>query len=261
MSFRAQTVRLLRAFIRLNRRACDKIEPFLPQCVDLFSAYEAQVGQRMGLKAGQVVLDVGGGRECPFARYRNPARPVTILGLDVSPEQLIANRDVDGKIVASVMEGLPLRSDAVDLITSRSVLEHIGDMELFVRESGRVLKDDGWFIHESTSKFAPFALINQLLPDRISKRVIDFLMPEKVGICGFPAVYDRCYYSAFDKLLRANRLVLVYANLSYYQSRYWDFLFPMFILSSLYELVVRWLDARNLCAYMLIVARKAGEFR
>jgi ubiquinone/menaquinone biosynthesis C-methylase UbiE len=259
MSLRSQTVRLLRALFAVNREMCDKIEPFLPQRLDLFALYEANVAQWMNLRANQIVLDVGSGRECAFARHRNPAMHTTIVALDVSREQLVANRDVDGKIVANVTDGLPVQSDMVDLIASRSVLEHIEDMELFVKESSRVLRSEGYFIHEFTSKFAPFALINQMLPSRLSKKLMKFLMPEKIGICGFPAVYDRCYYSALKKLLRANQLELVNTTFSYYQSRYWNFLFPMFVLSALYETVVRRLDARNLCAYLLIVARKNSK--
>ena len=44
--------------------------------------------------------------------------------------------------------------------------------------------------------------------------------------------------------------------LSYYQSRYFGFFVPLYLMSALYEALIRALGIRDLSAYLLIVARK-----
>ena len=45
-------------------------------------------------------------------------------------------------------------------------------------------------------------------------------------------------------------------RVSYYQSEYFDFFVPFFLLSALYELIVRALGLRDLGAVALVVARR-----
>jgi 2-polyprenyl-6-hydroxyphenyl methylase/3-demethylubiquinone-9 3-methyltransferase len=86
----------------------------------------------------------------------------------------------------------------------RSVLEHLEDLCSFVGQSRRVLKDGGCCIYLFACKFAPFALLNQALPRGVSKRLLDLVFPDKKGILGFPAFYDRCYPSAMRRLPQSN---------------------------------------------------------
>lgn len=46
--------------------------------------------------------------------------------------------------------------------------------------------------------------------------------------------------------------------MNYYQSSYFAFFFTLHILSAVHEILPQVLDAKNLCAYILVVARKAG---
>ena len=73
--------------------------------------------------------------------------------------------------------------------------------------SSGALKQGGYWVHLFPSKFAPFALINQMLPKAVSRR---WCIPSRLkGICGFPASYDACYSSAMRKLLLKNGFELV----------------------------------------------------
>jgi len=49
---------------------------------------------------------------------------------------------------------------------------------------------------------------------------------------------------------------MVGVEFSYFQSEYFNFCTPAFLLVRLYENLVRRLSAKNLCAYVLIVARR-----
>ncbi len=47
--------------------------------------------------------------------------------------------------------------------------------------------------------------------------------------------------------------------MSYYASDYYTFFFPIFLVSMLYEMTLKWLGVKNLGATLLIVARKLED--
>jgi len=233
------------------------VEAFLPQVkVDIFSQYTQTVTNLIKGSAQKViVIDVGGGKHCPFAGVDDG--DTTIVAMDISEGDLRQNGDVNGRLVADIMGGLPFRSRTVDVITSRSVLEHVEDVTSFVEHASSVLKLGGYWVHLFPSKFSPFALINQLLPRNVSRAAVYFFRPGSKGVLGFPAFYDKCYYSAMRNLLLNNGFELVDVKASYYQSQYFDFCLPLFAASAIYEVLVELLGLRNLAAYILVVARRA----
>lgn len=248
---------MLRRLFDANRRLSRRLEDHLPQArEDLFDIYPKVVAERMNARPGQLVVDVGGGKSCPFAQYRRPELGTRIVAVDVADEEIRENGDVDETRVADIMRDLPFATGEVDMVVSRSVLEHLTDLEAFVAAAARVLKPGGAFIHLFPSRYALFALINRALPHRIARRVLYFLQPQVAGICGFPAFYDRTYDSAIRALLERHGFAVDEIRVSYHQSRYFDFFFPAFAASAAYEWGVRALRLRNLGAYVLVVARK-----
>ena len=187
---------VLRRFFDVNRRASAWVELRLPHARnDIFPLFEVVVAKYMNARSDQLVADVGGGQSCPFAKDRRPELRTRIVAVDVSEEEIQHNRDVDETRVANIMERLPFEPDELDMIVSRSVLEHLTDLESFVGNSHTALKRGGYFIHLVPARYAPFAVINRALPAWFSKRVLYFFHPKVKGICGFPAFYDRCTYS------------------------------------------------------------------
>ncbi|HZB81365.1 MAG TPA: hypothetical protein VE288_00775, partial [Rubrobacteraceae bacterium] len=83
-----------------------------------------------------------------------------------------------------------------------------------------------------------------------------FLRPQYKGICGFPAFYDNCYYSGIRTVLEKHGFKIVGMHISYYQSPYFNFFVPLFLLSATYEMLIRALEVKDLAAYVLIIARK-----
>src|SRR3954469_25339114 len=252
------TTALLRQFFALNRKACASLRPFLPHAhAKLGDRYLSTVADHLNdVPEGAIVLDVGGGKRCEFAEIMNDRARARIVAVDISEEELEPNCDVDGKIVADIVQGLPLRSRGVDAIVSRSVLEHLREPEAFVQHASRVFKPNGYFIHLFPCRFAPFAMVNQLLPHGLAARVIHFFRPGSEGRLGFPAYYKSCYPSAMRSLLTKHGFELHDLRVSFYQSTYFQFFFPFFLLSVTYELVVYALGLQNLGAHILVVARK-----
>ncbi len=81
--------------------------------------------------------------------------------------------------------------------------------------------------------------MNQVLPEWLSRRLLYFFIPKSKGINGFPAYYNNCYYRAIKKLLERNGFRIVDLRPSYYQSAYFDFFAPLFLVNALYEFLVQ----------------------
>jgi SAM-dependent methyltransferase len=248
---------MLRTLFNANRRMSRWLEARLPQAkADPYGDYARLVADRMNARPQQLLADIGGGRSCPFAEYRRPELETRIVAVDVSEDEIRLNSDVDETRVADIMQDLPFETSEVDMIVSRSVLEHLDDLEAFVIASKRVLKPGGSFIHVFPNRYALFAVLNRALPHRISQRLLYFFQPQMAGICGFPAFYDRCSYTEIKDLLIAHGFEVERVDVSYYQSRYFDFFFPAFVVSAVYEMIVRALGARDLGAYVTVVAHR-----
>jgi hypothetical protein len=89
-------------FFMLNRRMSRAVERRLPAAFTrhLLTVYKYDFAAAVNRRLGQTVLDIGGGRECPFLPdVRNPAAQV-IIAVDRSDSELRFNRDLNTKIVA-----------------------------------------------------------------------------------------------------------------------------------------------------------------
>jgi len=248
-----------RSFLRANKRVALAIQNHLPQAkTNLHEEYARTVAEYLrALQRGSVVVDVGGGKKCDFAHHRRPDSGVKLVAVDVSAEELAHNTDVDEKLVADASERLPFGNEEVDMIVSHSVVEHLRDSEAFVRESARVLKRGGLFIHMLPNRFAPFSVANQLMPRGLSRRLLRVLIPGSEGRLGFPAFYDRTYPSALRQMTARSGFEIVELRVGYYQAEYFDFFVPLYLLNVVYELITSSLRLENLAANVLIVARKS----
>lgn len=250
---------MLGRFLEANREASRYLEARLPQArVNTQTIYRETVAEYMNARPGQVVVDVGGGKSCSFADRRRPELGTKIIAVDVSAEELAVNEDADEKHVADVTGGLPLGDEEADLVVSHSVLEHLTSVRPFVADTRRVLKPGGYTIHRFPSKLAPFSVANRLLPRELSRRLLKALIPGSSGRLGFPAYYDRCTDHGMRRLLEEEGFEVVGSRVSYYQSDYFEFALPVYLVSALYELVVSALRLRPLAATVVVVARKPG---
>lgn len=250
---------LLRNLIRANKRISKPIARLWPHAsFDIFDAYDKYVAGYAERGHGMnLVADIGAGHRCPFRKYVAAESRVRIVGVDISQEAMNDNTDLDEKRVADVVEDLPFADGEVDLLVSRSVLEHLPDVERFVANSARVIRPGGYSIHVFPCRYAHFALINRVLPNVWARQLMAYLYPKNVS--GFPAFYDHCYYTGARQLCDAHGFELVDYRVSYYASDYYTFFFPIFLVSMLYEMTLKWLGVKNLGATLLIVARKLED--
>jgi SAM-dependent methyltransferase len=250
---------LLRAFVRFNRSLSQGVARHLPQArTNPYEEYLLLVGQLMNAAPHLTVADIGGGKQCGFARYRDPRKHTKIIAVDISGEELVQNSDVDDKRVADVTVELPFAHGEVDLIVSRSVLEHLPDVEAFIRVAADRLREGAFFVGRFPSKFSVTALLNQILPSGISARLLRMFIPASEGRLGFPAFYDRCYPSAMVKILRKNGFAVTDVRAYYHHRDYYYGFFPLFLLTAVYEYMIMKCGAKNLAASVLVVAQRSG---
>ncbi|HEY1261459.1 MAG TPA: class I SAM-dependent methyltransferase [Stellaceae bacterium] len=250
---------LLNRFFAANRRLSAVVEGWLPASFKrhLHTVYKYEVAALMNSRPGQTVLDIGGGKDCPFLPFVTEPAAHRVIAIDCSEEELRGNTQLQQKVVADVAAApLPLRDGSADLVVSRSVVEHLQDNAAFFGNCARMLRPGGVVVHTFPCKFAPFALLNKLLPNRVSRRLLAWFQPAWVDTCGFLAYYDRCYYSAIRRLLADNDFCDAQYTFRYYQSIYFDFFFPLYLLTLAYDLTIWFFGIRNLACAILVRARR-----
>lgn len=250
---------LFSRFIQFNRLICKRIERHLPQAqMNPSVLYSKIVGERMRkLRRGAVVVDIGGGRRCAVAEFKT--KGIRLVAIDVSEEELTMNTDVDEKIVADATKQMPFPDESVSMIVSKHALEHFDNIDKFVQESHRVLVPAGWFIHFFPCRYAPYAIINRFTPECLGWRLLSITYPETKEMPRFSGRYHRCYYSGFVTLLEQKGFKVEQVYVSYYQSHYFGFLVPLFLLCALYELLLFILRVVDLASYLVVVARKSQQ--
>ena len=248
----------LRAFINFNKKCHSLIAKIFPNTKhSWYKHYREEV--RRNLADNISVLDIGGGKRCAFADECREHTGVKIIALDVSAEELAFNNDADEKIVFDLTscKRVPLEDESVDMVTSSSVLEHLNDLESAVKEVSRIIKPGGKFISVFPCKFALFAIINQLIPGWLARKIVFAVFPgrEKIGI--FRAYYDRCYYPALKNLLSRNGFSNVDFMFDYNQAGYFAFFVPFGLIALLWDCLMYILHVKPLCAYICFTAEKS----
>ena len=246
---------VVRRFIDANRALSRRVALALPHTrPNLSELYDTSVARLANDLAGGTVVDAGGGRSCSFAPLLAENRPYRLIAVDLSAQELALNRDVDETRVADIGRALPFERGEVDLLVSKTVLEHVTEPDRFFAEAGRVVKSGGRTVHLLPCRYAPFAVIARVLPFSLAKSILHFVNPYSAGVVEFPVFYNRCTAHQLRELLAKNGFREIRTVVGYYQSDYFEAFFPAFILSVAYELVVRALGLSTLGAYVVVSA-------
>lgn len=206
------------------------------------------------LPEGATFVDLGGGRGCDYLHSAPGQRPFRLVSVDISAEELAHNHDADERIVADVTEGLPFGDGQVDLLVSRTLLEHVADVPAAVGHIARVLRPTGRTIHLVPGRNSLFALAARLLPFGLVLRLLHFARPEAAESVRFEVHYDRTDPVAMKRLLVDAGLRNVQVEWTPCQADYFKSVFPLYVLVVLYEAVVRRLGLSRLAAYLIVSA-------
>lgn len=206
-----------------------------------------------------MVVDVGGGRHCSFADQLPLDRDIDVIAVDVSPEELAANTSADEVRLGDVVEHLPFGDGEVDLIVSRTLLEHVQSVERAACEMARVLRPGGRSIHLVPCRYSLFATAARLMPFVMVKRMLQTLLPEAQGVVEFDVVYDQGHPAALERAFSAAGFSQVDIECTWDQSGYFHWLFPAFALVLAYQRTVEALGLRVLASYVVIRAGRRAS--
>ncbi|MCX6714818.1 MAG: cyclopropane fatty acyl phospholipid synthase [Candidatus Uhrbacteria bacterium] len=178
---------------------------YWPNASDLDSAQEAKldlVCRKIGLKAGDRVLDIGCGWGS-FAKFAAEKYGAHVVGITISQEQLaLAQKSCEGLDVELRYQDYREVDEKFDHIVSLGMFEHVGykNYRDYMRVANRCLKDDGLFLlhtigaTQSVTSTDPwiekYIFPNSMLPSlaQITKTVEPLFIIEDIH--NFSADYD-----------------------------------------------------------------------
>ena len=133
-----------------------------------YKVYESAILKHISSES--VVLDAGCGRTAPvlqklvgYGKY--------LIGIDVCGLQKAKGND-SLYLLKSDLQTISLRDNSVDVVISRSVLEHIGNPEKAYREIHRILKPGGHFIFLTPNFYDYTSLLAKMIPNRFHSRIV-----------------------------------------------------------------------------------------
>ena len=205
---------------------------------------------------GSTVLDIGVGKSWFFPATIKQESNLYLVGLDIDDSEMKENSVLDKKTSGDACSSLHLEDNSVDLIMTRAAVEHFHDTVGCIRNCYRALRPGGKIIATFANRYAPFAILNRLLPRRLSSFLLKYLVAGSEGQLGFKAYYDRCSFSAFKTELLRSGFDVDDAYCSYFSSEYFKFFFPIYVLSLCWDYARYLARVPNLASHYCFVAIK-----
>ena len=203
------------------------------------------------LRPGHALLDAGCGRGAPIlAKYRGKA--ARLIGVD-----LVEFNNLPGlELLQNDLGNIPLPSASVDLVMSRSVMEHVTDPGAVYGEIFRILKPGGHFIFLTANLWDYASLIAKVIPNRFHPTIVartEGRAEEDV----FPVAYRTNTRRAVRRCAaRAGFEIASFRYLGQYPS-YFMFNGLLFLLATGYEKVIGRISALNfLQGWLFVILRK-----
>jgi SAM-dependent methyltransferase len=249
---------ILRTIIDANIRLSQATNRFLNRPVGgdpLWGQFNLEADDLIrALPDGATVLDLGGGKNCAYAKAVEPAGRVRLVAVDISPEELAANKDVAETCVADVAAGIPMPDGSADVILSCTLLEHVNGVAAAARQMGRVIRTGGVTMHLVPGRYSLFGMAALVLPFGPLLRLQHAVRPESIGVVEFPVIYDDCWPQALERDFRKAGFSQVDTRIIWRQTDYFEPVYPLFLLSLVYEQIIRRLNLRRFAAYTVVRA-------
>jgi len=244
------------ACFRLGTALSQRIAARLPLESDkqFYNRFDDQAAAEIrALSEGSTLLDLGGGRRCIYAASADAAQ-LRLVAVDISAEELALNHDVDETCVANIADSLPFATASVDLILSRTLLEHVQGVRPAAENMARVLRPGATALHLVPGRYSLFGTAARLLPFHLLLRLLHFVAPHFRGQVEFEVEYDQCHPSAMRAAFRDAGFQQVTIDVCWSQSAYFEAIPPLFAIVSVYDSLMRRLKLQRFAAYMIVRA-------
>jgi len=199
------------------------------------------------------VLDVGCGRTAPNL-VKLVGRAKKLYGIDLvefdhpGMDIVLTNHDVCN--MSSISDG------SIDLIYSRSVMEHVKNPSVAYGEIHRVLKPGGFYIFLTPSFYDYASIISHLVPNRFHPKIVAWTEGRQEDDV-FPAYYKVNTWRAVKRLSKAAHFEIVSFSYLGQHPSYFNFSRTLFFIGSIYQkLISKFAILYPLQGWILCVLRK-----
>lgn len=152
--------------ISLEKRLKSKLFSRMPGYIFSNDLFESWVKQ--SLNPGSVWIDAGCGKNSLVYELEYLAPDGTGIDSIMHPELVTG----DGKFINANLEKIPMADSSVDTIIANMVVEHIGNIDLVLKEFNRILKKGGNLIFRTTNKWYPALLAGNFFPKKFKDKII-----------------------------------------------------------------------------------------
>jgi len=141
------------------------------------------------------ILELGAGRFPSFWISEMPKTIGSYTVNDISEEELSRLPEGYEKACFDVSGDAANFRDTYDVVFSRFLAEHVPDGEAMHRNVFSVLRKGGTAFHLIPTLYAFPFVINKLLPERLTAKLLSVFSPGRAISPKFPAYYSACYGS------------------------------------------------------------------
>jgi SAM-dependent methyltransferase len=230
-----------------NRRIAQRIEGWYLRGLNMESEYKQAIQELT--ETDSLILDAGAGKRCFYKRDG-----MHVVGADVLATDLAENSDISCAVATDLSAGFPFRAESFDAITACYFMEHIPDTNKFIQNAATVLKPNGRVFLLFPCRYAPFAIVNRMIPNRWTVGLLRGFLKDSHG--GFPAKYSKCWPGGMRKVLERNGLRVIHQKVCHYQAFYCAAFLPLYLLCLAYDAMTRASGIETLASSVVMVAQK-----
>src|SRR5450755_2473059 len=196
-----------------------------------YRLFENEVQSR--LRPEHTLLDAGCGREAPvLQKFRGHASK--LIGIDIGAFK----DEIPGiELIQSDLGHMKIDSASVDIVMSRSVMEHVVDSRQVYTEVNRILKPGGYFIFLTPNLWDYASIIAKAVPNSMHPWIVaktEGRAPEDV----FPMVYGTNTRSAVHKWAKCTGFDVVSCEYLGQYPGYFMFNGFLFLIATGYEKII-----------------------
>lgn len=232
----------------------DQINAYFPPETHPYRQLESVIDRHLTPKTR--VLEVGCGRNAPLLQGLR-GRAAALYGIDVVEFEPGLSGPEIRLINTSATDLSAFENGSIDLVYSRSVMEHISDAHGALSEIRRVLAPSGRYIFLTPNRYDYVSMIASIVPNRHHSKVVE-ITEGRPKADTFPTFYRANSFSSIRRLGRESGFEIEsLERLNQYPS-YLRFNRPLFWLGCQYERALRrfrFLD--GLKGWILCVLRKS----
>lgn len=215
-----------------------------------YLAFERTVDEY--LRPDHTLLDAGCGRTAPvLVKYRARARRLIGVDLVDFPAQ------IEGvELLKNDLSAIPIGDACVDVVMSRSVMEHVADPLAVYGEMRRVLRPGGHFIFLTGNLWDYAALCAQAVPNRFHPWIVAKTQGRAEADV-FPTQYKTNTFGAVKKWAGQTGFEIVSFDYLGQYPAYFMFNGLLFLLATGYEKLIQKVEVlRFLRGWIFVVLRK-----